>query len=556
MAIQDNIVRLVEEAVGDAQHDGHLPVVPLGKITVERPQNPEHGDFACTLPLKLAGPMRSSPLKIAEAVVSRIHAKGPLERVWAAPPGFINFALSPAWLSEQVEVVRRSGGAYGNSEVGLGQRVQVEFVSVNPTGPLHIGHARGAVFGSALANVLEAAGYQVQREYYVNDAGSQMERFNRTLAARYRQQLGEDAQIPDDGYPGHYMVDLAHELHQEHDGELAHLDDEGLAKKLGEAGLSRLLGDLRNDLADIRVHYDEWFSERSLYDGGQYDAAMRILRDGGYVTEYDGAVWFRSEELGDDQDKVLVRRTGAPTYIASDVAYHYNKLFERNFDRVIDVWGADHQGNAPFLRAMTTAIGADPARLDLLLYQLVTIKRGDETVRISKRTGDLITLREVVDEVGADACRYFFLARSPESQMEFDLELAKKETPENPVYYVQYAHARIASILRLAAERGVTCEDGDVSLLGHEAELALIRKILLLPELVETMASTLQPHHLPHYSLELATAFHLFYERCRVLSSEPEDLPLTKARLKLVDVALIVLARCLDLMSMEAPEEM
>ena len=327
-------------------------------------------------------------------------------------------------------------------------------------------------------------------------------------------------------------------------------------EELGEIGLQRMVGQIRADLEELRVTYDVWFSQRSLDRDGHYRNAMKLLGDSGYLVERDGATWFRSTAFGEEKDKVVVRRTGAPTYFAWDVAYHYNKLFERRFDRVIDIWGADHQGQVPFMKAMMAAFGTSPDRLDLLVYQLVTLKRGDEVVRISTRTGDLITLKELVDEVGPDACRFFFLSRSRESQMEFDIELAKKQSTDNPVYYVQYAHARIAGILRLAQERGIDHGDGDLSLLDHEAELALIREMLELPELIEVMAGALEPHRLPHYAYELATAFQRFYEQCRVVSSVPEDLQITKARLKLVEAAKIVLVRCLSLMLMEAPDRM
>ena len=546
----------MRKALESAASSGLLPEVAVEDVAIERPQKPDNGDFATSLPLRLAREMRTSPVKIAEALVGQISAGESFDRVWAAPPGFVNFSLNAAWLAQQVETVRAAGERYGNSTIGDGQRVQIEFVSVNPTGPLHVGHARGAVFGSALANLMEAAGYAVQREYYVNDAGNQMELFNKTLVARYKQAAGQQADIPEDGYQGDYMVELAGQLHDEFGGELEDTDDDALTSILGAAGLKRMLDRLKDDLGEIRVEYDEWFSEKSLYSGGQYDAGMAVLREGGLLTDRDGATWFKSSALGDEKDKVLIRSTGAPTYFASDVAYHYSKFVERGFDRVINVWGADHQGQVPFMRSMAVALGIEPDRLQLLLYQLVTLRRGEEVVRVSKRTGDLVTLKELVDEVGPDACRYFFLSRTPDSQMEFDLDLAKKETPENPVYYIQYAHARIASIIRLAQERGIDYADGDLSLLEQEEELALIRKMLLLPELVETMVRALEPHHLPHYAVDLATAFHSFYERHRVVSSEPADLPVTKARLRLMEATRTVLARCLRLMSMDAPETM
>ena len=317
-----------------------------------------------------------------------------------------------------------------------------------------------------------------------------------------------------------------------------------------------MLDTIRADVALLRVRYDAWFSERSLYRDGLHDKTMELLSVNGHLTKRDGATWLASKALGDDRDNVLVRRTGAPTYFASDIAYHYNKLVERGFDRVIDIWGSDHQGHVPRMKAATAALGVDPNRLTMLIYQVVTLRRGDEVVKLSKRSGDIVTMRELVEEVGPDACRFFFLSRSAESQMEFDLELAKEQSVENPVYYVQYAHARIAGIVRLASERGIDFAGGDLSLLTHEAELALIRKMLVLPELIETMAGTLEPHHLPHYAQELATAFHWFYQQCRVVSGVKGEEEITRARLKLVDAARTTLARCLDLMGMDVPDRM
>ena len=556
MTIREEIGQMVRRALLAAEKENLLPPAGSADPSIERPQNAEHGDFASSVAMKLASPMRKGPMDIAEVLASLITPGGAVDRVWTARPGFVNFSLSPTWLRQQVDVILLAGQSYGNVDVGAGRSVQVEFVSVNPTGPLHVGHARGAVFGSALANVLEAAGYLVVREYYVNDAGSQMEKFNLSLFARYQQLLGRKAELPDDGYRGEYLIELAERIKVEDDDAYLNMPEADGLSKLGEKGLGMMIDSIRADVGDLRVSYDVWFSERSLYKNGQYDAAMKLLADGGYLVEREGAMWFTSTSLGDDQDKVVVRSNGAPTYFAADIAYHYNKFFERRFDRVIDVLGADHQGHVRFMKAVATALEIEDERLSLLVYQLVTLKRGDEAVRVSKRTGDLVTLHELVDEVGADACRFFFLARSPESQMEFDLELATKESSENPVYYVQYAHARISSILRLADERGVDYGDGDLTLLEHEAELALIRKMAQLPELVETMARSLEPHHLPHYAVAVATAFHWFYERCRVVSSAPEDAEITRARLKLVEAARIVLARCLALMLMDAPTEM
>ena len=553
---RDQVQALVSDALQEAMRSGALPQADIPPVSVERPQKIENGDFASSVPLKLARGMRMNPLQIAEKLAGLVPVGGPVERVWAAKPGFVNIALSPAWLATRVDLIREAGAAYGNVDIGHGKRVQVEFVSVNPTGPVHVGHARGAVVGSALAKILEAAGYSVEREYYVNDSGNQMGHFHKTLLARYKQAHGVEAEVHAEGYQGEYMVDLAREIADEVGRRFLDMDEAEAEAELGEIGLQRMVDGIRSDMAALRVEYDVWFSERSLFANGQFDATMKLLKDQDYLVERDDATWFTSSALGDDDDKVVIRSTGVPTYFATDMAYHYDKFKNRGFDRVIDIFGADHQGHARFFKAMTAALGIEDGRLDLLLYQLVTLKRGEEVVRLSKRTGDLITLRELIDEVGADACRFVFLSRSIDSQMDFDMELAKEESSENPVYYVQYAHARIASILRLAAERGIDFSDGDTSLLDHESELALIRKMLVLPETVEFMAENLEPQHLPHYSIELATAFHTFYQQRRVVSSKPEDLDITKARLKLVDAARTVLARCLDLMIMNAPDQM
>ncbi|MBI2906476.1 MAG: arginine--tRNA ligase [Chloroflexi bacterium] len=559
--IKSKIASMLEKATATAQEKGLLPPGTLPEIMVERPQNSHHGDYACSVALKLARPARTSPISIARTISDFLPTAREIEKVEVAPPGFINFFLKEAWLAQQVEVVRREREKYGNLDLGRGSRVQVEFVSVNPTGPLHVGHGRGAILGSTLANALAAAGYAVQREYYVNDAGAQMDAFYVSLWTRYRQALGIAAEMPENGYVGQYMIDLAQEMIAEHGRKFLDVGEEdapsessgqGL-RELGKLGVARMIAAIKEDLRLVGVEFDMWFSEHGLYEGGQYEKAMALLKDGAYVAEKEGAVWFVSTALGEDKDNVIVRTSGTPTYFASDIAYHYNKFVERGFDRVINVWGADHQGHVPRMKAVVGAMGIDPVRLQVIITQMVTLKRGEDIIRVSKRTGDLITLREVVDEVGADACRFFFLARSADSQMDFDLELAKEQSAENPVYYVQYAHARIASILRLARERGIDYADGDVSLLNCEAELTLVRKMLMLPELVEIAAGNLEPHHLPHYAQDLATSFHAFYKQCRVVS---KDKDLTMARLKLVEAAKIVLARTLHLMGMTAPESM
>ncbi|MGB9593171.1 MAG: arginine--tRNA ligase, partial [Anaerolineae bacterium] len=424
-----------------------------------------------------------------------------------------------------------------------------------PTGPLHMGTGRNVVIGDTLANVLEAAGYSVHREYYVNDAGSRMRAFYETLYARYAQALGRDVPVPEDGYHGQYMVDMAAEIVAREGARFLDMPKEQALPQLGRLGLELILKQAKEDLARMGIHYDNWFSEQSLYDDGTFGRVMTILREGGYVVEKEGAIWFTSPDLPDDE--VLIRSDGTPLYFASDISYHYNKFILRGFDWVIDVWGADHQGHVPGMKAMMPALGLDPDRLTIILYQLVTLRRGGEIVRISKRTGDIITLREVLDEVGPDAVRFFLLARTADSQMDFDLELAKEQSQENPVYYVQYGHARIASILRYAEEQGMAdYAGGDVSLLTTPPEQALIRKMLELPEVLEQATTKLAPHLLPHYAQSLAAAFHSFYKECRVISSLPEDRELSRARLKLVLAAKVVLARVLRLMGVAAPERM
>ena len=561
MLVKDTVAAIVAAALEQANRDGAISVDTAPEIEIERPNNPEHGDFATNLPLRLARAARANPMQLAELIAERIQTGPEVAEVAAAPPGFINFKLSDAWLQRQVETVIAAGDGFGSAEAGSGRKVMVEFVSVNPTGPVHVGHTRGAVLGSALANTMQAAGYQVTREYYINDAGSQMEAFYRSVWTRYQQALGREAQMPDNGYQGDYIADIAAEIIEMEGSGLLEMPEPGAIRRIGDIAREKMVTVIRDDLDAIGVNFDNWFSERWLFQNedtpaSDYDRAMARLRDGGHLAERSGALWFNSIALGDDRDNVVVRSSGEPTYFASDIAYHYNKFSERGFDRVIDIWGADHQGHVPRMKAAVSALGVEPENLTVLISQMVTLKRGDETVRASKRTGDFVTLRELVDEVGMDACRYFFLARAASTQMEFDLELATRESSENPVYYVQYAHARNASILSLAAERGIDFSAGDVSLLNHPNELALIRTMLRLSELIVQVAENLEPHHLPHYAMELATAFHHFYENCRVISANPEDNELTLARLKLVAAAQVAFRRTLTLMGMSAPERM
>jgi arginyl-tRNA synthetase len=553
MFIKHKLIDVLEEAAREAQQDGVLAATSLPEVVIERPQNPEHGDYASSLPLKLARTTEKAPMAIAEKIIEFLPPLPEVSKIVVASPGFINFSLSTNWLTDQVSAILEAGDSYGNIDLGSGKSVQIEFVSVNPTGPLHVGHGRGAVLGSTLASVLSATGHSVEKEYYINDAGSQLDAFKRSLYARYQQCLGKDVEMPSDGYMGNYMIDLAKRIIKKEGKRFSKMTGEAASDELGQLGITMIMDMIKKDLELLDVEFDVWFSEQSLYQNGQYEKVMKLLSKDGHVAKKENATWFISSALGEDKDNVLIRSDGSPTYFASDIAYHYNKFVEREFDRVIDIWGADHQGHVSRMLAVVNALGINPDRLKLIICQLVTLRRGPQVVRVSKRSGDIITLREVIDEVGRDACRFVFLSRSADAQMDFDLELAKKQSADNPVYYVQYAHARICSILRLAEEKGIDYSRGDVSLLTTEPELTLIRQMTRLTEIIELISETLEPHHLPYYAQELATVFHSFYKQCRVVSKNQE---MTQARLKLVKAAQIVLARTLKLMGMNAPESM
>ena len=552
--IRDEIKALVAQALEAAQAAGAIPAFATPEVHLEHPARPEHGDFSSNLPMRIQGLARMKAIEVAEALRGHVAAHPAVTEVRVAPPGFLNFYLDPAWVARQTEAILDAGQTYAGSTLGAGRKLQLEYVSANPTGPVHVGNGRGAAIGSTLAHVLAAAGYEVEQEYYVNDAGTQVAVFTRTLYARYQQLFGRSVEIPENGYPGEYMLEIAQAIKDAQGDGFLRTEGEEPDPALGEAGIASMIAQIRDDLGLLGVHYDRWFSERSLQEpGGAYERAMGILRDAGHVVEREGAVWFASSQLGESKDNVLIRSDGQPTYFASDVAYHYDKFVQRGFNRVIDIWGADHQGHVSRVKAAVTAVGGNGDDLDVLLYQLVTLKRGDVVVPLSKRAGEIVTLRDVVTEVGADAARYFFLTPSAGSTMEFDLELATKQSDENPVYYVQYAHARIASVLGRAIEQGASSAGADVTLLTHEAEQTLLRRLLLLPEVVELVATGLETHHLPAYAASLAQAFHAFYTQCRVIT---DDAALTSARLRLLEATKLVLARTLGLMGISAPEQM
>ena len=557
MQITDILANLVSEALESTQTSGSLPAAGDVEVKIERPKMAEHGDFSTSLPLALARSMRMAPIQIAEAIASAVPENEMVGKVEAAAPGFVNLTLSTSWLQSQVNTVRTAGANFGSTKAGIGQRTQVEFVSVNPTGPLHVGHARGAVIGSSLANVLEAAGYEVQREYYVNDAGNQMRVFYDTLYSRYMQAAGHDVPLPDPAYPGEYLQELATDL-------LNDLGDAAVSKNKTDAiadlapeSLKRTLDDIRSVLEDLNVSYDQWFHESSLISSGRFDEVLNVLEDSDLVVDRDGAKWFAATKLGLEEDIVVIRSgEGGPTYFGTDIAYHHEKFMAREFDRVINVWGADHHGHVARMKALLHAFGLDPDRLTIILNQIVNFSNEGESVKFSKRNNVMVTVEELIEEVGTDACRFTFLSRSPESHMEFDLGLAKTQSSENPVYYVQYGHARIASILRTAEERGVSFENADLSLLTHERELGLIRKIIELPAVVDRAAERLEPHHLPHYAMDLSRSLQRFYEACRVVSSKESEIEISRARLQLVEAAKYALSRTLTLMGMSSPELM
>ena len=556
MIVRDFISDLLTQALKRAQELGVLPNSTPIDISLEHPQNTDHGDFATSLPLKLSRSLKMNPLEIANKLATFIQPGDVIDKVWVESPGFINFSFNPRWLADCVDQIIEDSESFGNVHLGNGESIQIEFVSVNPTGPIHVGHARGAVLGDALANILSAANYKVTREYYFNDAGNQMEAFYKSLYARYQQLLGRKVEMPQGGYMGDYMIEVAQTISNEEGERFLNMPQEQAVREIGQIGLQKMLQSIQHNLNRLRIWFDVWFKEHTLYDGGQYENAIEALRRDNHLTVREGATWFVSTALGEDKDNVLVRSNGVPTYFATDIAYHYGKFLERGFSKVINIWGADHQGHIPRMKAAVRALGIDTDRLTIITHQMIVLKSGSHVLRASKRTGDMITIEDLIDEVGPDPCRYFFLARSPESQMEFDLDLAKKESSENPVYYIQYAHARIASILRLAEENSIDYSDGEVSFLTNPAELHLIRRMIMLPELVESMAINMEPHHLPHYAQDLANAFHLFYQQCRVISSTTGEEDITRARLKLVKASAITLGRCLSLMGMEAPQTM
>ena len=553
----DALIRSAYEAAAAA---GELPAGAELNGSVEQPKDAANGDFAANHAMASAKALRMAPRKIAEGIAAHMDlADSWFSTVEIAGPGFLNFCLSEKWYLDVLAAVEAEGTDFGRSDAGHGERVMVEFVSANPTGPMTIGNARGGVLGDALSSVLDCAGYDVWREFYVNDAGNQVDLFGRSIEARYLQLLqGEDSvEFPDNGYHGDDIKALAKMIADRDGDKYLTMDSEERRKAFVEFGLPYNIQRMKDDLERYRIHFDQWFLESSLHQSGYVAETVQLLTDAGLTYEQDGALWLKNTDLGADKDEVLRRSNGFYTYYAVDVAYHRNKFVERGFDRVIDVWGADHHGHAVRFAATmkAPALGLEGRKLDFLIMQMVRLVRGDEVVKVSKRTGKALTLADLMDEIGVDACRFFFNAK-PDTHLEFDLDLAVREDSENPVYYVQYAHARICTLIAALAEAGhavPAAEAVDVSALETEQERALLKQIAALPEEIALAARDYDPSRINRYAIELAARFHRFYNACRIKDAEE---PVLSARLKLADTTRQVLENALTIIGVTAPEKM
>ncbi|MGO4792168.1 arginine--tRNA ligase [Paenibacillus sp. 2KB_20] len=553
----DHINGLVAEAVADAAvAAGLVSREELPGITLEVPKDKSHGDLATNVAMQLTRIAKKNPRQIAESILEHLDmAKASIEKAEIAGPGFINFTLDKGYLYPIVALVEEQGDNYGRIATGEGQKVQMEFVSANPTGSLHLGHARGAAVGDALCNVLDFAGYEVTREYYINDAGNQVVNLIKSLEARYLQELGQDAEMPEDGYHGEDIKGFAKELVAEKGESLLSMDPGERTAFLRQFGLEKELDKIKRDLIRFRVHFDEWFSETSLYENGLVEKSLEELKSKGEAYEKDGATWLRTTDYGDDKDRVLVKNDGTYTYLTPDIAYHRNK-YERGYDKILNIWGADHHGYIPRMRAAMEALGNDPDKLIVLIAQMVSLFQDGEKVKMSKRTGKAVTMEDLMDEVGVDAIRYFFTMRSMDSHLDFDMDLAVSTSNENPVFYVQYAHARICSVFRQAEEQGVnllSLSEVNLSVLTTEHEYDILRKIGELPQEVSLAAENYAPHRLIRYVYELASLFHSYYRAERVIT---EDADQTQARLALLRAVRTVIANVLRLMGVSAPERM
>ncbi|MFZ5649711.1 MAG: arginine--tRNA ligase [Bacillota bacterium] len=550
------IAGMLKKALASACEKGMLPPVEAPDFVVEVPREKDHGDFATNMAMMLAKAARNSPRRIAEAIAGEIDLKNsPVVKVEVAGPGFVNFYLKTDWAYPELVRIASQDGEYGRVGIGSGRRIQVEFVSANPTGLLHMGNARGAALGDSLAALLEFAGYEVTREFYINDAGNQIEFFGRSLEARYLQLLGKQAEVPEEGYHGEDIIETMKGFVGKYGDKFLGVSETDRREAMTKYALAEKIEAIRKTLEEFGVRYDVWFSEQSLHDSGAVAGVIERLKQRGHLYGHEDALWFKARDFGVEKDEVLVRSNGAPTYFAADIAYHMNK-FERGFDRVINIWGADHHGHVPRMKGAVAALGYDPEALQIILMQLVRLYKNGVIVRMSKRTGQFVTLEELMEEVGRDAARYFFVMRSPDSHLEFDMDLARSRTNENPVYYIQYAHARICSILRQGGEQIKALTDPGsekLSLLTEEPEIILIRKLADFPEEVAASARDMAPHRMARYLHEVAGLLHSYYNAHRVISERAD---LTGARLVLVNATRIVIRNGLKLLGLSAPERM
>lgn len=525
------------------------------EVILELPKEKAHGDYSTNMAMQLARVAKKAPRMIAEELIKNFdRSKASIEKIEIAGPGFINFYMNNAYLTELIPSILNAGEKYGETTVGNNQKVQVEFVSANPTGDLHLGHARGAAVGDSLCNILAKAGYQVSREYYINDAGNQINNLAISVEARYFQALGLDKPMPEDGYHGEDIIGIGKRLAEEYGDKYVNVDEQERFDFFREYGLKYEMEKLKKDLENFRVGFDVWYSETSLYHNGKIDNALQTLKENGHIYEEEGATWFKSTALGDDKDRVLIKQDGSYTYLTPDIAYHKDKL-ERGFEKLINIWGADHHGYIPRMKAAIEALGYDRETLEVEIIQLVHLYKNGEKMKMSKRTGKAVTMRELVEEVGLDAVRYFFAMRSADTHLDFDLDLAVSQSNENPVYYAQYAHARISSILRQGEEQGLTFEQGAAfGLIQSEKEIELLKKLGEFPQAVSEAALKRMPHRITNYIFDLASAFHSFYNAEKVLDADqPEK---TKARLALIKSVQITMRNALNLIGVSAPEKM
>lgn len=555
--VKNEITEMVIKSIEEAKKNGLLNIEEIPSVEIEEPKEKQFGDLAINTAMIMAKSAKMPPRKIAEIIKDGLKLEGTMiEKVEIAGPGFMNFYLNDDYNVEALMLIKEKGSDYGRVNIGNGKRVQVEFVSANPTGPMHMGNARGGALGDALSSILDYAGYDVTREFYINDAGNQIEKFGLSLEARYLQLLGVEAEVPEGGYHGDDIIERAKEFLELYGDKYKDADPEERRKALIQYGLKKNIAKLKEDLEAYGIEYDVWFSENTLHESGEVESVIEELKEKGYTYEKDGALWFKETLFGAEKDDVLVRANGFPTYLASDIAYHKNKFVTRGFDWVIDIWGADHHGHVAPMKGAMKALGIDPDRLDVLLMQLVRLMKGKEVVRMSKRTGKMVTLRDLIDEVGKDAARFFFNMRSADSAVDFDMDLAVEQSNENPVFYVQYAHARICSILRQLKEDGIDTDnlkEVNLKLLSEDTEISLIKKLAYLPEEITIAANTMAPHRITRYILDVASLFHTFYNSCRVRGVDEE---LMKARIVLIDATRIVIKNVLDMLKITAPEKM